>query len=435
MNMIYEKPSIKKSTSPFMFLLPCIILLVCTISATAGTPTVVDSDGNVYGTVKIGDQVWLAQNMRVKTPKGSWCYREKEDNCKKYGALYSWAAAMALPDKCNQDDCYDLIKQPHQGICPKGFHVPSKEEFLKLFDAVGGKNIAGKKLKSRTDWWSHPGEDYFGFSAFPGGYRDNRYRDVDSIARFWTSFQENSECISKNNSFTFTCNNESGWIIDKKFAFSYLLGNGIDGSLGENLNKKMGNSLRCVEDDSLIEADEHIEAEFDSINNVLKDLRDGHSYKTVKIGSQIWMAQNLNKKTLDASWCYDEDEKNCDKYGRLYYWQDAMDIPDCCYHYDCKIINEDKHQGICPEGWRMPSDKDFYKLFDYVGGMGVAGKKLKSAYGWKEARVSTKSTGLWSTTEDGNDASAWLFRQGKDSVVHKELPKISGFSIRCIKDM
>lgn len=404
-----------------MFLLPCIILLVCTISATAGTPTVVDSDGNVYGTVKIGDQVWLAQNMRVKTPKGSWCYRDKENNCKKYGALYSWAAAMALPDKCNQDDCYDLIKQPHQGICPKGFHVPSKEEFLKLYDFIGGREKAGTELKSVSGWhsgvlFSGNGTDRYGFSILPAGYRSQKkYYYEGKSSQFWTSFQD--------------CNSKEG-----EFALSYAFGYGRDYAFAENMKKYVGNSLRCVEDDSLIEADEHIEAEFDSINNALKDLRDGHSYKTVKIGSQIWMAQNLNKKTLDASWCYDEDEKNCDKYGRLYYWQDAMDIPDCCYHYDCKIINEDKHQGICPEGWRMPSDKDFYKLFDYVGGMGVAGKKLKSAYGWKEARVNTKSTGLWSTTEDGSDASAWLFRQGKDSVVHKELPKISGFSIRCIKE-
>ena len=48
----------------------------------------------MYGTVKIGNQVWMAQNMSVKTPSDFWCYRDKENNCKKYGALYSWAGAM-----------------------------------------------------------------------------------------------------------------------------------------------------------------------------------------------------------------------------------------------------------------------------------------------------------------------------------------------------
>lgn len=325
-----------------MFLLPCIILLVCTISATAGTPTVVDSDGNVYGTVKIGYQVWLAQNMRVKTPKGSWCYRDKENNCKKYGALYSWAAAMALPDKCNQDDCYDLIKQPHQGICPKGFHVPSKEEFLKLYDFIGGREKAGTELKSVSGWhsgvlFSGNGTDRYGFSILPAGYRSQKkYYYEGKSSQFWTSFQD--------------CNSKEG-----EFALSYAFGYGRDYAFAENMKKYVGNSLRCIEDDSLMKYDERKESKYDSINNVLIDFRDGHSYKTVNIGTQIWMAENLNYK-MNSSWCYNNDEKKCQELGRLYLWRAAV--------------------NACPDGWRLPSFDDFFNLVNYIDSSTIGKKNV-----------------------------------------------------------
>lgn len=109
---------------------------------------------------------------------------------------------------------------------------------------------------------------------------------------------------------------------------------------------------------------------------------------------------------------------------------------------------------MCPDGWHVPSDKEFLKLFDYVGGIGVAGKKLKSEREWGNGNESQNSVGFsvlpvgslnvdgkeqrayfWSSTSDDYVANAWLFQQSKDDVTHKEKPKFSGFSIRCLKDM
>ena len=103
------------------------------------------------------------------------------------------------------------------------------------------------------------------------------------------------------------------------------------------------------------------------------DSRDGKKYKSVKIGEQTWMAQNLDYKGKDGKLgvCYGKKPANCTKYGRLYDWAAAMDI-------DAKFNNEkwggsdEKHQGICPEGWHLPSKNEFKTLVDFVAATAAA---------------------------------------------------------------
>ena len=91
----------------------------------------------------------------------------------------------------------------------------------------------------------------------------------------------------------------------------------------------------------------------------------GQKYKTVKIGEQTWMAENLNYAGEDPDnpigRCYSDDQANCKKYGRLYNWSTAL--------------------TICPEGWHLPSDADWTTLTNYVGSS-TAGTKLKTKSGW-----------------------------------------------------
>jgi uncharacterized protein (TIGR02145 family) len=114
-------------------------------------------DKKKYSTVKIGEQTWMAENLNYSA-KGK-CYDDKPANCTKYGRLYDWVTAMALPSSCdnkNNKPCAEKVKAKHAGICPKGWHIPSNEEWDKLIDYVendkGCTGCAGKFLKSKEGW-------------------------------------------------------------------------------------------------------------------------------------------------------------------------------------------------------------------------------------------------------------------------------------------
>ncbi len=98
------------------------------------------------------------------------------------------------------------------------------------------------------------------------------------------------------------------------------------------------------------------ENEEDEISNGLKDSRDGQTYKVVIIGSQVWMAENLNFDTGDGSWVYADKLSNSDIYGRLYDWETAC--------------------NVCPDGWHLPTYEEWSWLNDYLDGGSAAGQKL-----------------------------------------------------------
>jgi len=97
-------------------------------------------------------------------------------------------------------------------------------------------------------------------------------------------------------------------------------------------------------------------------SNKFTDPRDGKVYKTVKIGNQIWMAENLNYEIPDGGmYCYDNEI-----YGKIYDWYRAIEA--------------------CPSGWHLPVMDEWYELMEAVGGEKKAGKHLKAKFGWKDYR-------------------------------------------------
>lgn len=138
----------------------------------------------------------------------------------------------------------------------------------------------------------------------------------------------------------------------------------------------------------------------------MMDERDGKIYKTVKIGDQTWMAENLNyfdsvktPSLKGKSWCYKNDEKYCDVAGRLYTWAAAIDsvkfANDDDNPRDCgngeKCIFSDTVHGICPPGWHLPDTTEWVALFMAVGGQSTdhpgestAGYIIKTQRGWND---------------------------------------------------
>lgn len=139
------------------------------------------------------------------------------------------------------------------------------------------------------------------------------------------------------------------------------------------------------------------------------DSRDGQSYKYTKIGSQTWMAQNLNyrRSGSDSGWCYDNDTSNCSTYGRLYTWSEAMDTSST---YDTTLLSASSpHQGICPSGWHVPSDTEWQTLEVNVG-MSAA---TAATTGW---RGSTEGTSLKA------NSTLWVTNTGTDAYGFSILP-------------
>ena len=164
-----------------------------------------DRDGQVYKTVEIGSQTWMAENLNYdynnRTAR-SYCYA---DSCSKYGRLYTWSATVdsaAVFSTAGKGCGCHASSSPRgivRGVCPVGWHVPSVSEFQTLISYVGGYSVAGANLKSTSGWKSNSeyvgnGSDSYGFSALPAGARDDaityhvyRFYNVGEFASFWTT--------------------------------------------------------------------------------------------------------------------------------------------------------------------------------------------------------------------------------------------------------
>jgi uncharacterized protein (TIGR02145 family) len=174
------------------------------------------------------------------------------------------------------------------------------------------------------------------------------------------------------------------------------------------------------------------------------DIRDGQTYKTVKIGTQTWMAENLNRETAD-SWCYQNSVDSCAKYGRLYTWDVA--------------------RTVCPSGWHLPTQDEWDYLAKSVGGQRssrndweilYAGVKLKSRSGWRGGGNGTDDYGFsalpggehaarggsynavysgiwWTAVDNGNYAYGRIMNYLDDGVKQASREKTDGISVRCLK--
>jgi uncharacterized protein (TIGR02145 family) len=124
-------------------------------------------------------------------------------------------------------------------------------------------------------------------------------------------------------------------------------------------------------------------------------------YKTVEIGIQTWMAENLNCYVSDSK-CYGDNPNNCKKYGRLYNWSMAMALDSSCSRISCIRRINAPHRGICPEGWHIPTNAEWDALYRFVDGTrGVsslyespmAGRHLKATEGWLNCGLSSSGKG------------------------------------------
>jgi len=221
--------------------------------------SITDIDGNEYATIQIGDQVWMAENLKsvrysdgVSIPfaesvdewmalsadsRGYCFYDNSQLAFSTYGALYTWPAAM------NSVDSSNIENNAVQGVCPSGWHLPGNAEWIQLEVQLGmsellakdegwhGWDEGGMLKEPGTSLWVEPNlfaTNSSGFSAIPGGFRDTLgiYRSGGSYTAFWSSTGGDDEVA---------------WLM------------GLHAGRGEILREKYpvkdGYSVRCIKND------------------------------------------------------------------------------------------------------------------------------------------------------------------------------------------
>ena len=372
-----------------------------------------ERDGQTYKTVRIGNQIWMAENLNyaylqptATLDSSSRCENNDPDSCAKYGRLYIWSAAidsaavfsssgkgfgdgagcgnMERPQPCGPELCV-------RGICPTGWHLPTEDEWDELLSIMGGLDLNGTI-------------DY-GFYSSPQNLTDFWASGADEIASAYSARCTNTRCFAR-------------W-------------------------KNDALPIRCLKDTIIGLKDVR--------QGLVTDERDGQAYKTMTIKNQTWMMQNLNYEQADGSFCYDDEDSNCLKYGRLYTWGAAMDSAKtgCGDGKICEV--KENVQGACPVGWHLPSKEEFellernvnsientlfYSLFHLLLGpfsglrLGKNNYMLEGEYAFF----------LSSTEVDGEEEKVAYCLQEPDNVgfFHREInycTKKYAWSVRCVKDV
>ena len=164
------------------------------------------------GRVEIGDQVWTTKNLEVPM-KNSRCYADEEENCEKYGRLYTWATAMAVSTKYDREQLGE-IELPYRGICPEGTHIPSQDEWLTLY------NYALRNPDAIANFTNQLGGEYEYYG---------KYIKIGEQALFWSTTEYDVTGTSH------------------KFEYAYLWAYRKDSSIGmDNAHKYTAAYIRCI---------------------------------------------------------------------------------------------------------------------------------------------------------------------------------------------
>lgn len=350
-------------------------------------------DGKSYRTVNIGKQQWMVDNLNFKTDN-SYCLDDDLFNCNKYGRLYTWDEAIE--------------------VCPDGWRLPTKVDFETLVATAGGVSVAARKLKA-TFGWDDNGTDEFGFMSLPSGARDvdGFYYNLGT-AYYWSSI-------------------EYWGILEEEDGSAYSMGlsqNDVDVYIIPHYGKKAGLSVRCIKGGVVKPGS-------------MKDPRDGQVYKTVTLGTQTWMAQNMNYMSDEIYGFYGTGISDYrEEFGLLYPWYSAQDV--------------------CPSGWHLPSFDEWNELYKFVGADAggdstLVGSKLKDQYSWSEGKglddygFSAKAAGFskddilyafgegsffWSSTLNDNESAVLVFmkKELKSFYATEESNLNAAVSVRCLKD-
>lgn len=356
-------------------------------------------DGKTYRTVDIEGTIWMAENLNYTGHEvgKSYCFKGDEDICKLYGRFYSRDAAMNS-SKCEYGASCLLGNDPIQGICPDGWHIPTYSETQTLVTLAGKK---AQPLMSTIGWgtedslYINPGIDTYGLSFVGTGQYDTKdgYNDIGEFTFMWVYYQSSDMYYllirgKDNEAFI---NDFDGY--ESNFSVRCVKGDGVvpvssseSSSSAKSSSSVSSSSVSSSSRTKQAGAEPLLEAAGEQFNpdieyGTMTDSRDGKTYKTVKVGSATWMAENLNYagNEIGVSTCFNDDDRFCELYGHFYSRSAAMNSSSCAYKSSCDL-GTGHIQGICPDGWHIPTNKEAQDLVNLASGHALP---LMSAKGWK----------------------------------------------------
>lgn len=270
----------------------------------------VTPDGNRYKTIKVGDDIWMAENYRGQS-RGSCAYGRDEKNVATYGRLYDWKDAV--------------------NFAPEGWHLPSEKEFETLLSYF--KTQDAYALRSK-DWLG--ASNLTGFCDLPAGalddYTNGGFHSMGICSFYWTSSSEahSTKCLKIDEE-------KASWVMydckTNKFSVRYVKNQ--SGYVDSQTGKK-----NAAEKTPALNTTQNCEKD-GSDGNIFTDSRDGNRYRTRVIGNKVWMLDNFRFK-CDGSHSYMDQNENVERVGLLYSLETA--------------------RAACPAGWHLPSRKDFKNL-------------------------------------------------------------------------
>lgn len=366
------------------------------------------------GFVNLGGQQWAIKNLDIET-EGSSCYDDDPANCDKFGRLYTWSTAMQI-DSRYADNELGEIDLPHQGICPQGSHLPSYAEWEEL----------NQYLQANPDDKQYFVDPLGGYYQYQEGYQNK-----DQQAIYWSSTEYDFSGDPPKNILSYGYRYAWLWVYRKNL------------SIGKNnSHKRCAAYVRCVKDDPNMVKSSSSRKSSSSMASSSSFVYQADA-DSIKIGGQVWMTRNLNIP-VEGSMCFDNKETNCEKYGRLYTWSQAMGVD--------SMFNQERlgplympHQGICPEGSHLPSNREWEDLYFALNKAPEYKAYFMNQMGGVfdyngNFRSTEEENSFWTSTEYNTIGTgrafryAWLWAFHADSSLNDDnSQKITGAYVRCIK--
>ena len=331
-------------------------------------------DNQVYKTTIIGQQKWMAQNLRYETDNSITV------EAKKYGQHYTYEDALEA--------------------CPAGWHLPSQAEFDTLI-YIGAKEYKSRRLLSKDE--ASYLTDVTGFSM--GLIASEDYSRQHYTASFWSSTK----------------------ITDTTAAILYAYRNSSDTLYTPEARMRQHKSVRCVNDTSFTYG-------YSGKYEVLEDARDGQTYKAVEIGGSTWMVENLNFAS-DSSYCQMD---SCDVYGRHYKYpftsEDSVALCPDGWHISTttdweKLLANTYEKDSTSAGLRNAFAWPMKVQGDNAYGFNALPNGCYNDYDFGSPR-----TVACFGVETAEDETAYYYRMSENKVVRDSINSANYYGIRCVKN-